>query len=66
MIPFGYIPNVAQTESALLGIRLGASVFPAIAMALGLVCLASYKIGRKLNIQIHAELAERRKKFATV
>jgi len=61
---FGYVPNAAQTERALLGIRLGASVYPAIVMALGLVCLASYKIGKKLNIQIHEELAERRKKFA--
>ncbi len=61
---YGYVPNVAQTETALLGIRLGASVYPAIAMALGLVCLASYKIGKNLNTQIHEELAERRKKFA--
>ena len=62
---FGYVPNAVQTERALLGIRLGASVYPAIAMALSLVCLASYKIGKKLNIQIQEELAERRKKFAT-
>lgn len=61
---FGYVPNAVQTEHALLGIRLGASVYPAIAMVLGLVCLASYKIGKKLNIQIQEELAERRKKFA--
>jgi hypothetical protein len=27
-------------------------------------CLISYKIGRKLNIQIQDELAERRKGFA--
>jgi hypothetical protein len=35
-------------------------------MALGLVCLMSYRIGKKLNIQIHEELAERRKKFAAI
>jgi len=63
---FGYVPNAVQTERALLGIRLGASVYPAIVMALGLACLASYKIGKKLNIQIHEEHAERRKNFATV
>ena len=62
---FGYVPNAVQTERALLGIRLGASVYPAIAMALGLVCLASYKIGKRLNVQIQEELTERRKKFAT-
>jgi len=60
----GYVPNVAQTQSALLGIRLGSSVYPAIAMALGLVCLAKYSIGKNFNNQIHEELAERRKKFA--
>ncbi len=61
---FGYVPNAVQTQYALLGIRLGASVYPAIAMALGLGCLASYKIGRRLNLQIQEELAERRMKFA--
>ena len=29
-----------------------------------IVCLICYKIGKKLNIQIQDELAERRKKFA--
>jgi glycoside/pentoside/hexuronide:cation symporter, GPH family len=61
---YGYVPNAVQTERALLGIRLGASVYPAIAMALGLVCLATYNIGKKLNIQIQEELVERRRKFA--
>lgn len=62
---FGYVPNAVQSGHALLGIRLGASVVPATMMLVGLVCLASYKIGMKLNLQIHEELAERRKDFAT-
>ena len=62
---FGYVPNAVQTERALLGIRLGASVYPAVAMAFGLVCLGCYKIGKNLNLQIQEELAERRKKVAT-
>jgi GPH family glycoside/pentoside/hexuronide:cation symporter len=62
---YGYVPNAVQTERALLGIRLGASVYPAIAMALGLACLARYQIGKRLNIQLHEELAERRKRFAS-
>lgn len=61
---YGYVPNAVQTERALLGIRLGASVYPAVAMALGLVCLMSYPIGKRLNAQLHDELAARRKKFA--
>ena len=52
---YGYVPNVAQTEHALLGIRLGASVYPAIALALVLVCLAIYPIGKTLNLRIQDE-----------
>lgn len=62
---YGYVPNAVQTERALLGIRLGASVYPAVAMAFGLVCLACYRIGKSLNHQIQEELTERRKKFAS-
>jgi glycoside/pentoside/hexuronide:cation symporter, GPH family len=60
---YGYVPNVAQTERALTGIRLGASLYPALAVALVVLCLVIYPIGKKLNLQIENELAERRKKF---
>ena len=33
-------------------------------MLVGLGCLVSYKIGKQLNIQVHQELDERRRKFA--
>ena len=33
-------------------------------LALGLVCLAVYPIGKKLNLRIQDELAERRQKHA--
>jgi Na+/melibiose symporter-like transporter len=46
---YGYVPNVVQTERALLGIRLGASIYPALALLLGLVCLAIYPIGKELG-----------------
>ena len=62
---YGYVPNVAQTERALLGIRLGASVYPALALALVLVCLAMYPIGKALNLRIQDELALRRKRYAS-
>ena len=60
---YGYVPNVAQTDHALLGIRLGATVYPALALLLVLVCLIIYPIGKELNRQIEAELNERRKQY---
>ena len=63
---YGYVPNVAQTPRALLGIRLGASVYPAILLAVALVCLIVYPIGKALNRRIQQELEERRQKYATV
>jgi len=63
---YGYVPNAAQTERALLGIRLGASVYPALAMGLALICLIIYPIGKKLNLLIQDELVQRRQQFATI
>jgi Na+/melibiose symporter-like transporter len=63
---YGYIPNIVQSESALLGIRLTASIFPAITFLIGVVALFFYGINKTLNIQIQDELAERRKSFSTV
>lgn len=62
---YGYRANVAQTPGALRGIRLTMSVYPAAFFLIVITCLICYKIGKKLNIQIQDELAERRKKFAT-
>lgn len=62
---YGYVPNVVQTERALLGIRLGASLYPAVALVFALVCLAVYPIGKKLNFRIQDELVERRKQYAS-
>jgi Na+/melibiose symporter-like transporter len=61
---YGYVPNVAQSQHALLGIRLGSSIYSAIPLLVVLVCLITYPITKKLNIQIQDDLAERRKKFA--
>ena len=60
---YGYVPNVAQSATALEGIRLSMSIFPAIAFALCAVCLFFYRIDQKSEIQIAADLAERRKQF---
>jgi len=63
---YGYIPNVIQTERSLLGIRLGASIFPSIALTLVVVCLFVYPIGKSLNRKIQEDLTERRKTYATL
>lgn len=60
---YGYVPNAVQTEHALFGIRMTASVFPAITFFIGVVALGFYGISKKLNLQIQDELAERRKLF---
>ncbi|HEX7980825.1 MAG TPA: MFS transporter [Gemmatimonadaceae bacterium] len=62
---YGYVPNVEQTEHALLGIRLTASIYPAIAFALCAVCLAFYRIDKTTELEMSAELTERRANFVT-
>jgi sugar (glycoside-pentoside-hexuronide) transporter len=62
---YGYVPNVAQTERALRGIKLTASVFPAITFGLAVVCLFFYRIDKRLEIQITDDLAERRRRYAS-
>ena len=59
----GYVANVAQSERALHGIRLSATIYSAIPFAVGLMCLVLYPISKELNLRIGDELAERRKKF---
>ena len=61
---YGYVPNVAQTEHALYGIRLTTSIFPAIGFALCAVCLFFYGIDKRIEIQMTSELAERRRQYA--
>lgn len=62
---YGYQANTVQTEQALLGIRMTASVYPAIFLLVVVVCVAFYRITKQLNLQIQDELAERRKQYAT-
>jgi sugar (glycoside-pentoside-hexuronide) transporter len=61
---YGYVPNAEQSARALDGIRMMASIFPAIAFALCIVCLFFYRIDRRMEIELTTELAERRKGFA--
>jgi sugar (glycoside-pentoside-hexuronide) transporter len=62
---YGYQSNVAQTDHALLGIRMIASVWSGAAFLAAAVCLLFYSITMKLNMTISNELAERRKGFSS-
>ena len=62
---YGYIPNVVQSDSALFGIRMTASIFPSLTFLVGVISVSFYSISKKLNLQIQDELAERRKSFST-
>lgn len=64
MAYYGYVALAVQSERALLGIRMGAAIFPAMLMGVCLLCLFVYPIGKALNLRIQNELEERRKKFA--
>ena len=58
---YGYVPNAEQTEHALLGIRLTASIYPAIGFALCAACLSFYRIDKTMELEMSAELTERRR-----
>jgi Na+/melibiose symporter-like transporter len=63
---YGYRANVVQSAEALRGIRLTASVYPAIFLAVVVACLVFYRINRSLNVRIQDELATRRASFTGV
>jgi glycoside/pentoside/hexuronide:cation symporter, GPH family len=55
---FGYVPNVAQTPNALLGIRLFFSLAPAVALLVSLPILIWYPITRRSHAELRARLAQ--------
>lgn len=57
---FGFVPNMVQSESAILGIRLTSSVIPAVTFFVGVLALCFYPISKKLNERIQQELTARR------
>lgn len=54
---------VAQTSSAISGIRLSTSIYPAIAIAFVIILLFFYKINKSMETKMQDELAERRKAY---
>lgn len=58
---FNYIPNSnEQPESAIHGIKLLVSIFPAMPFLLGVGLLFFYEINKKMEVQIESELKNRR------
>jgi sugar (glycoside-pentoside-hexuronide) transporter len=62
---YGYDQHLAaQSDHALLGIRLIASVYAGAAFLAAAACLVFYGINMKLNLTISHDLSERRKGFS--
>ncbi|MDW7980572.1 MAG: MFS transporter, partial [Verrucomicrobiales bacterium] len=62
---YGYQAGETLTPAVLNGIRLMASVFSAIPVGLAAACiLVLYPITKSVNLQMAAELAERRKQYS--
>ncbi|MWB93136.1 MFS transporter [Flavobacterium sp. GA093] len=58
---YHYIPNsLTQTDTAINGIKLLVSVFPAIPFLVGVALLFFYKINKNMEVQIENDLKERR------
>ncbi len=57
---YGYVPNVAQTEQALFGIRLFFAVVPAVVLIISVPFLIWYPITRKNHAALVQELAARK------
>lgn len=57
---FGFIANTVQSVSAIQGIKLSASIIPAITFSVGVVALFFYPISKKMSEDIQQQLSERR------
>ncbi|MFL9832262.1 MFS transporter [Flavobacterium sp. ST-87] len=58
---FNYIPNsLQQPESAINGIKLLVSIFPATPFLIGVGLLFFYEINKKMEVQIESDLKQRR------
>jgi len=58
---FDYIPNsLVQPETAINGIKLLVSIFPAIPFLLGVALLFFYEINKEMEVKIEADLKKRR------
>jgi len=59
---FGFVANTLQTNEAIHGIKLTASLIPAATFAIGVLALFFYPISKAMNEKVQADLTERRSK----
>ena len=57
----GFVANSEQTDTAMLGIRLMYTIYPAVLLILGTVSLFYYRLSDKDVLRIELELGERRR-----
>lgn len=58
---YGFEPNVDQSATGLLGIRMVVSVYPAICAIIGMILMFFYPLKKHMMEQVETELIERRK-----
>jgi Na+/melibiose symporter-like transporter len=61
---YGYVAGPVQTEEALRGIRMTASVYPTVMFLVCTALLVVYGINKQLTLRMATELAERRQRAA--
>jgi GPH family glycoside/pentoside/hexuronide:cation symporter len=61
---FGYVPNLDQSATSLLGIRLSMSLFPAVMLLVAAALMKAYPLDDKMMVRIEKELALRKKAAA--
>jgi len=60
---YGYVANAVQSKTAIAGIRLTTSIYPAIALSVVIILLFFYQINKNMEIKMQDDLAERRKAY---
>ncbi len=58
---FGYVANLEQSASSLLGIRLSMSLIPALMLVVAAALMRAYPLDDKMMVRIERELALRKK-----
>jgi len=58
---FGYVANLDQSATSLLGIRLSMSLFPAALLVIAALLMKAYPLDDRLMIRIEQELKERKR-----